>query len=177
MIAVSVVAKRSISAVQLASQGRRRNQRAGCAAFAHVCYALAAAATAPAPASSCEAHVIGEAGAQAELRADTAIARRTLIRAQRRLQCGARIQLRQVGRIAKAGERLRQPGPATTDDQSGCVWPQRCRLARARRARSRIASPKERPPCAAARLHRSELVEHLVESFAIATSTQRPRTR
>jgi hypothetical protein len=59
-----------------------------------------------------EAHVIGEAGAQAEAGEQMQPAHAgLLIGAQRRLQCRAGVQLHQLGRIAKAGERLRQPRP------------------------------------------------------------------
>ena len=57
-----------------------------------------------------EAHVVGEAGAQAEAGEQMQPSHADLlIGSQRRLQRGAGIQSRQVGRIAKAGERLRQP--------------------------------------------------------------------
>ena len=63
-----------------------------------------------------EAHVIGEARAQAEAGEQMQPSHAgLLIGSQRRLQRGARIQLRQLGRIAKAGERLRQPRPG--DDE------------------------------------------------------------
>ena len=59
-----------------------------------------------------EPHIVGEAGAQAEARQQVQPAHAgLLIRAERCLQGRARIEVRQFVRIAKTGERLRQPRP------------------------------------------------------------------
>jgi hypothetical protein len=59
-----------------------------------------------------EAHVVGEAGAQAETGEQVQPSQSNLlIGTQRRLQRCTGIHVRQFGRIAKAGKRVRQPRP------------------------------------------------------------------
>ena len=97
-----------------------------------------------------EAHVIRETGAQPEAGEQMQPSHAgLLIGAQRRLQCGAGIQLRELGGTRRPASVFASHCPATTDAQSGAVAatmsPGTCAP-----ARSRIASAKVRPFFAAA---------------------------
>ena len=111
MIAVSVGAKRSISAAQLASRDAGATKRLVRRASS-VCAALHHQQQRQHLHRLAEAHVVGEAGAQAEAGEQVQPSHSDLlIGTQCRLQCGTGIHVRQLGRIAKAGKRLRQPRP------------------------------------------------------------------
>ena len=177
MIAVRVGAKRSISAVQLASRDAGATRRLVRRVSSRRRHALASPATAPAPASSCRGpcHRRGTRPGRG-WRADAAIARRPADRG------ATSPSARRRDPVAPVGPGSRRPasvfashGPATTDDQSGAVAatmsPGTCAP-----ARRRIASPKERPSFAAA-VSTARNSSSIRLSLSRSTSTQRPRTR
>ena len=125
-----------------------------------------------------EAHVVGEAGAEAEAwRAGAASARPPADRA------AASPSARRRDRAAPAASGSRRPasvfashGPATTRDQSGAaaatLSPGTCAP-----ASRRIASPKAEPVLRRGRLDRAGTRSSIRLSRSRSTSTQRPRTR
>ena len=112
MIAVSVGAKRSISAAQLASRDAGATNRLVRRGSSRVRRRLHHQQQRQHLHRLAEAHVVGEAGAQAETGEQVQPSHADLlIGAQSRLQRCTGIHVRQLGRIAKAGKRLRQPRP------------------------------------------------------------------